>query len=187
MADTGAGRPASQVSTSSRSTITKWPAKVSAAVGGISGLLAMATGLITSIHKVLTIPATEALTGGGFLVLCATAVALYAQVDIHARERACAGGYTENADSATARLDATDAVAQPGSKTSLPPILVEVFLALAASPGKVAVATKGHPELRTVAGIRRDLDEGVQIQLSDNDWIPVTQVVRWSSAPSAGK
>jgi hypothetical protein len=186
MAGTGSGKPASQVSTSS-SAITKWSTKMSAAVGGISGLLAVATGLIASIHKVLAIPATEALTGGGFLVLCATASALYARVDIAARERARAGRYTESADVPAARPDATDASAQPGSKISLPPILVEVFLALAASPGKVAVATKGHPELRTVAGIRRDFDEGVQIQLSDSDWIPVTQVVRWSSTPSAGR
>src|SRR6266568_122906 len=146
-----------QVIKSGVSSITKWLTKISAGASVLTGLLAIVTGLITSIHRALAIPAIVALTGGGSLVLSAAAVAIALWV----------GGDP----------------AQPNADTQRPAVPFPLLLTLSPLPTLLPVATKGHPELRTVAGLRHDRDEGLQLQLSDKDWIPVSQVEHWSSTP----
>jgi hypothetical protein len=183
------GEPAAssvQVVKSGVLAIMRWRTRTCAAASGMTGLLAIAAGLVTSIQRALTIPVTVALIGGGSLVLCATAIAiaLYAHGNLEARGRATAARYTASAELAGTFLQMTAAASQPGSGAPHPGIPPEILFALAESPETVAVATKGHPQPRTVAGLRHDRDEGVQVQLSDNDWIPVSQVDHWSSRRS---
>jgi hypothetical protein len=174
-----------QVIKSGALSITKWWTKVCAGVGGITGVLALIAGTITSGLKDLADPVTATLIGSGALVLSATAIAiaLFVSADLKTRGHATAARHTARAHVTAAFLQATAALQQSETGRSTLTMPLQILLALAAFPKTVKVATKGHPAFRAVTGLRHDVDEGLQLHLADGDWIAIDKVTCWSGQP----
>jgi hypothetical protein len=100
--------------------ITKWWTKACAGVGGITGLLAVIAGAITSVTTSIGEPITIALIGGGSLILAATAIAiaLFVRADLDARGRATAARHIARAEVTAAFLQATSALPDASTSTS---------------------------------------------------------------------